>query len=251
MARKKNVQQSNRKSYRQRMGYTQQQISDILGVSRRSVIRYEKGQVKSGKAFDKLSQFYRNAVELNENIKDKSEKALERYKELSKEITAQGDAPSVVQRYYENYLSDINNRVKGKNLDELKKLDKKLDKFLSWKTSTPEGYKEWKENVKKSSMKTSGEKSVGHEIGDDYGTGNVGYWKLYSRIRSNNSWRQVVKEMYDATMSISEAIQQFITNYRAKGLGFRAIEKIIEKEVRARLVEENEETMATFRIKKR
>ena len=39
MARKKNVQQSNRKSYRQRMGYTQQQISDILGVSRRSVIR--------------------------------------------------------------------------------------------------------------------------------------------------------------------------------------------------------------------
>ena len=86
MARKKNVQQSNRKSYRQRMGYTQQQMADILGVSRRSVIRYEKGQVKSGKAFDKLSQFYRNAVELNENIKDKSEKALERYKELSKEI---------------------------------------------------------------------------------------------------------------------------------------------------------------------
>ena len=150
MSRKKNVQQSNRKSYRQRMGYTQQQMADILGVSRRSVIRYEKGQVKSGKAFEKLSQFYRNAVELNENIKDKSEKALERYRELSKEITAQGDAPSVVQRYYENYLSDINNRVKGKNLDELKKLDKKLDKFLSWKTSTPEGYKEWKENVKKS-----------------------------------------------------------------------------------------------------
>ena len=124
------------------------------------------------------------------------------------------------------------------------------ERFLS-ATSIDEAIKEWKENVKKSSMKTSGEKSVGHEIGDEYGTGNVGYWKLYSRIRSNNSWRQVVKEMYDATMSISEAIQQFISNYRTKGLGFRAIEKIIEKEVRARLVEENEETMATFRIKKR
>ena len=78
MARKKNVPQSNRKSYRQRMGYTQQQMADILGVSKRSVIRYEKGQVKSGKAFDKLSQFYRNAVELNENIKERNNRTRRR-----------------------------------------------------------------------------------------------------------------------------------------------------------------------------
>ena len=129
------------KNIRETLGFNQSELADTIGVSRSTIQRYESGVSKN----KKVASFFQN-IEKNSDLivefLEKRKEVLRKYKKLELKGFEDGPAYSSIKK---SGLSDFDAILKNRR--DLKYEISKLNDYLSYKTITEKGYKEWKKNL--------------------------------------------------------------------------------------------------------
>lgn len=183
----------NNKQKRSTYGFTERQLWQKAGVSRSTIQRFKRGDKLSDEMIKKVEKARREL--LKQEARALKKEAMKRLKALQEARHWEGGTSlGPAGDYFINKIGlDVLN-AKGKSDAELIRAMGQVREFLDKKTSTVQGFKEWKENLTKAADKTSGKNKGFEPEGGSFETqidydalyeaNYEGYWEVYNNIKS-------------------------------------------------------------------
>lgn len=175
------------KELRMDMGLTQKELGQLLGRNASNISRFERGITQSKaleNAYRRAERLFDTKIQIMYDLKMLEPEVRERMEELSKYKEKTGEAQlSNAGEYFVNKIGyDVFDfDIQGKdwvNLDvqELRHNLSEVEKFLEAKTSSVEGYKDYKKQLLKNAQSVTGLKGKGR---------NELYWEVYNRLKND------------------------------------------------------------------
>ena len=233
------------KQVREIYGLTQAEAGALINVSYRTIRRFEnkeRGERKEkvAKLYDKLRQNL--SAEIHKQTLKEADRMAEILRTKAKKIQEHTDKhgynDSVAVKLVQTALGEWDALIgRYGSVDKIPEkyassYYAKFEKMLEYKTiQSIKAYEQWRKNAEASSSRRSGEQ---------YREDNMTYWELYSMIMRNPELIAIIKSKgYFGT--ISEQIQNFITEQRARGMSFDDILLTLEDEYSIKKQKEEEE----------